>query len=121
MAEKKLVEEPKRDPYACDCCGKVELTKDMIQRLEQLQLFMGDKIPVVANGYHCQKKTQANPFHDSGPHAEGRAVSFEAGNQYMRHLLLGGALGAFNQVWIYPNRVTVISDYDGPPMAITVL
>lgn len=107
--------------FACDHCGTVALTNDMLSRLELLQAFMGPKMPLVANGYHCPEKAQQNPFQDSGPHAEGKAISFEAGNQYRRHLLLNGALNTFAQVWIYPNRVTVISDYEGPRFAITLL
>lgn len=107
--------------FACECCGEEQLTEDMKTRLILLQEGHHEPMPAVANGFHCEKKAHANPHGDSGPHAEGKAVSFETANQYARHSFLRVALQTFAQVWIYPNRVTLISDYDGSPFVITPL
>lgn len=86
-----------------------------------MQEQLNGELPSVAAGYRCARRAALAPQLNGGPHAEGRAVSFETSSQYHRHATLKAALACFDEVWIYPARVTVIAPVDHPPFAITVL
>lgn len=107
--------------FACECCGEEKLSEDLRARLTQMREQLDGELPSVAAGYRCAKRAAQAPERDGGPHAEGRAVSFETSSQYRRHGILKAALSCFDEVWIYPARVTVIAPVDHPPYAITVL
>ena len=107
--------------FACECCGETKLVPEMITRLENLYEKLGADPPRVAAGYRCPARVQQTPELNGGPHAEGKAVSFETSSQYRRHKILKAVLECFDEVWIYPARVTVIAPVNHPPCVITVL
>lgn len=107
--------------FRCPHCDEVKLHPEMIERLKSLQVELGGDLPPVATAYRCETWEKEHNFGSGHWHQDGAVVSFETGNQYLRHTFLRAALSCFSQVGIYPARVAVALTTDKSPFCLTVL
>jgi uncharacterized protein YcbK (DUF882 family) len=63
-----------REELACRHCGKMEMSRETLQKLEQLRGHFGEPM-VISSGYRCPVHNQAvSTTGIFGPHVLGRAV-----------------------------------------------
>lgn len=104
--------------FACECCGEVKLSEEIIARLEKLYDQLAEDPPRVAVGYRCPKRAKIGAWNSDPTHGQGRAVTFHTSSQNYRHVLLKALLDCFDYVYIYPTRITVhVGASPTPPCA----
>lgn len=108
-------------PFACPHCGQVKLAPEMLRRLILLESELRGNLPPVVTAYRCEEYSRQLDHVSEFHHANGKAVSFETGNQYARHRVLLACLRNFDLVTVYPARVAVALTEQPQPVCLTVL
>lgn len=63
--------------FACKCCGKILVDKNLIPKLEQLRSALGNNPIVITSGYRCKKHNTEVGGVKHSQHCLGRAVDIK--------------------------------------------
>ena len=64
------------DEFACPCCGKVEISTILIDKLQQLRDLINKPI-IVTSGYRCSAYNKSVGGHNHSPHLTGEGADIQ--------------------------------------------
>ena len=84
----------KLSEFQCPCCGKSNISMELVEKLQQLRDLYGDPI-MVTSGVRCPEyNRRVGGYHDS-PHLKGLAVDIVARISPVTMAYLADELGVF--------------------------
>ena len=100
----------KINEFNCFCCGKNEMNKNFLERLDKAREYATTPF-VVSSGYRCQSHNEAVDGSPNSSHMKGLAADIKVRDSGQRYKILMGLIGAgFNRIGIGENFIHV--DYD---------
>jgi hypothetical protein len=84
----------KLSEFQCPCCGKSNISLELVQNLQRLRDLYGDPI-MVTSGVRCEKENRRVGGYWDSPHLKGLAVDIVARISPVTMAYLADSLGVF--------------------------
>jgi uncharacterized protein YcbK (DUF882 family) len=110
----------KLDEFNCKCCGKNEMKKELLDRLDAARELAG--VPfVIVSGYRCPKHNKEVGGVPDSAHTKGLAADIRATNGKERFKILQALmLTGFDRIGVYKNFIHCDVDSSKPDEVVWV-
>lgn len=105
----------KLEEFKCKCCGKVQMDKDLLFRLDHARWIAG--IPfIITSGFRCEDYNRSIGGRENSAHLTGKAADIYVKNSNQRYKTLSALLIAgFKRIGLRQDFIHVdVDDYKQP-------
>jgi len=104
----------KKIEFVCPCCGRCEMDKELIWKLDLLRELVGEPL-IIESGYRCERHNKAVGGAPNSAHLRGKAVDIRCTNSLLRYKILNYAFYIrFIRIGIAKNFVHIDIDRSLP-------
>jgi len=77
----------KKIEFVCPCCGRCEMDKELIWKLDLLRELIGKPL-IIESGFRCEKHNKEIGGADNSAHLRGKAADIRCTNSLLRYKIL---------------------------------